>query len=52
MEDNKCGCEDTKQDKEIEEKLKEDTGCGCGEETIKAPEEDAGCGCGTEMRSI
>ncbi len=36
MEDNKCGCEDTKQDKEIEEKLKEDNGCGCGEEPIQA----------------
>ncbi len=48
MEDNKCGCEDIKQDKETEEKLKENTGCGCGEETVEAPEEDAGCGCGTE----
>lgn len=47
MENNKCGCEDIKQDKEIKEKLKEDAGCGCGEETIEEPEEDAGCGCGS-----
>lgn len=47
MEENKCGYEDIKQDKETEEKLKEDTGCGCGEETIEVPE-DVGCGCGTE----
>lgn len=43
MKNNKCGCEDIKKDKEIEEKIKEDTGCGCGEENIKAPEEDCGC---------
>ena len=48
MEENKCGCEDIKPDKETEEKLKEDTECGCGEETIEAPEEDIGCGCGEE----
>ncbi|WP_414468651.1 4Fe-4S binding protein [Methanobacterium sp. ACI-7] len=48
MENNKCGCEDIKKDKEIEEKIKEDTGCGCGEEIIKTPEEDVGCGCSSE----
>lgn len=48
MDYDKCGCENGKLDKEIEEKLKEDTGCDCGEETKEAPEEDGGCGCGNE----
>lgn len=48
MKDNKCGCEDIKQDKEIEEKLKEDTECGYSEEIIEEPEEDKECGCGSE----
>ncbi len=47
MEEDKCGCEDIKQDDKIEEKLKEDAGCGCGEENIEEPKEDEGCGCGT-----
>jgi epoxyqueuosine reductase QueG len=52
MENNKCGCEDTKMDKKVEEKLKEDEcGCGCEEENIEAPEEDAGCGCGSETKA-
>lgn len=46
MENNKCGCEDTKQDKEIEEKIKEDNDCGCNE-IIEEPEEDSNCGCET-----
>ncbi|MGZ7043751.1 MAG: hypothetical protein ACXVHM_04090, partial [Methanobacterium sp.] len=46
MENNKCGCEDTKTDKIVENNSKHDTGCECGEENPKAPEEDAGCGCG------
>lgn len=48
MESDKCGCEDTKLDKEIKKDLKEDIGCGCGEEYVEEPGEDAGCGCGTE----
>ncbi|MGZ7067634.1 MAG: 4Fe-4S binding protein [Methanobacterium sp.] len=46
MKNDKCGCEDTKTDKIVEDNLKEDNGCGCGDENPKAPEEDAGCGCG------
>ncbi|MGB9980078.1 4Fe-4S binding protein [Methanobacterium sp.] len=48
MKNNKCGCEDTKQDKKIEEKVKKDVECECSE-TIKEPEEDCGCGCETEI---
>lgn len=45
MKNSKCGCEDTEQDKEIEE---ENTGCECGEESTQKHEEDTGCGCGAE----
>jgi len=48
MENDKCGCEDTKMDKKAQEELKEDTGCGCGEENVESTEEEAGCGCGSE----
>lgn len=44
MENDKCGCEDTKTDKIVEDNLKEDNGCGCGEENLESA--DAGCGCG------
>lgn len=47
MENNQCGCEDIKQNK-VTEKLEEDSGCGCGEETIKTLEEDEGCECGED----
>ncbi|OEC88489.1 MULTISPECIES: 4Fe-4S binding protein [Methanobacterium] len=49
----KCGCEDHKLDEEIEEKIEEDNGCGCGcgdeppAETRDEPE-DCDCGCGDE----
>jgi hypothetical protein len=52
MNDNKCGCEDDKLDKEIKENVK-DNGCGCGcddeplAETQDEPE-DCDCGCGDE----
>ena len=52
MNDNKCGCEDDKLDKEIKEikeKIKEDNECGCGcddessAETDKPETSDCGC---------
>ena len=55
MNDNKFGCENDKLDKEIQEKVREDKGCGCGcddeplAETQDEPETDEyGCGCDDE----
>lgn len=45
MEENKCGCEDLKQNKVITEENNE---CGCDEKPIETSEEDDGCGCQTE----
>ena len=51
MNDNKCGCEDGKLDKEIKEKVRKDSGCGCDNEppaeTQDGPE-NCDCGCGDE----
>lgn len=52
MNDNKCGCEDDKLDKETKMKVKEDNRCDCGcddeshAETQDVPE-TGDCGCGT-----
>lgn len=51
MNDNKCGCEDDKLDKEIKENVKEDTGCDCGcdeEPPAKTQDEPEDCGCENE----
>lgn len=57
MNDNKCGCEDDKLDKEIKDRVKEDKGCACDcdfdespEKTQDEPESDE-CGCGCEDES-
>ncbi len=47
MENNNCGCEDTKADKTVEDDPNEDAGCCCGEEYVEEPVEDAGCCCGS-----
>ena len=51
MNDNKCGCEDDKLDKEIKEKVREDNGCGCGcddESPAETQDEPEDCGCEDE----
>lgn len=48
MENNNCGCEDMEKNNKNKEMVKEDSGCGCGDETIET-HEDSGCGCGEEI---
>lgn len=52
MENDKCVCKDDELDKKVAEMIKEDDGCGCGEETIETSEEDSGCGCKTENKDV
>jgi|GEM_PF-363454 epoxyqueuosine reductase len=57
MNDNKCGCEDDKLDKKIENKVKDNNGCNCGYDD-KSPAgnldepEDCNCGCEDESTLI
>ncbi|WP_424356002.1 4Fe-4S binding protein [Methanobacterium sp. MBAC-LM] len=57
MNDNKCGCEDDKLDKKIENKVKDDNECSCGcddkspAETQDKPE-DCECRCSDESTLI
>jgi epoxyqueuosine reductase len=45
MENNNCGCEDTKIDKTVKDNSNTDSSCGC-EELPNQPVEDSDCGCG------
>jgi epoxyqueuosine reductase len=52
MNDNKCGCEDDKLDKEIEDKVKDINECSCGcDDELPTGNQDEDCECGCEDKS-